>query len=963
MSRNIFGLLTCTVSLFAGCGMHAEETSPSAAEPGTLAPSFLRCEYLVDPLGIDNPEPRLSWLVESEERGQRQTAYRILVATDPEKLEQGIGDLWDTGKVSGDQTSQIVYAGLPLESRTASYWQVRVWDKDGAPSDWSAVSRWSMGLLDEDDWNARWISYEDDGSMDATRQNIVLQPARYYRAQFESPRAVRRATVYATSLGIYELSLNGEKVSDWLFTPGWSDYKERVYYNTFDVTGLIRSGDNAIGAVVADGWYSGYVGYGLLVGYGPNRSGRYFYGKTPALLVQLEIEYEDGSTEVITTDNHWKVGTGPLLEADMLMGETYDARLELPGWNKVGFDDSQWENAVFAEDNPEITANFFDRAGEREITLSFERPPVKQAYSSVPVRETETLKPVEITEPEPGKYIYDLGQNFSGVVRLKTHGPEGTRVRLRFGEMLHQDGTLMTENLRRARATNYYILSGDPEGEVYQPKFTYHGFQYVEVTGLAHEPDLDTITGIAIHSDTPLASSFESSDDMVNQLFSNVVWTQRANFFEVPTDCPQRDERLGWTGDAQVYIEASAYNADVAAFFTKWFDDLEESQLPNGAFPDYAPYPMAHGRTPEMYATAWTDAGIICPHTIYEMYGDTRVITRHYEAMRRFMEFRSERDPDLAGVNICNSWGDWLSLGPETPIEFIDAVYHAISAKKMSEMARAINKDQDAVMYDTVFRNIKQAFVEHYMNEDGTLTVDNQTACVLALEAGVVPEEHKAVVQRRLRELLEENDFRMTTGFLGTKNLLAVLSDAGYVDTAARLLQSREYPSWGYSVANGATSVWERWNSYTKEDGFANPSMNSFSHYAFGAVCQWMFQELAGIDRLSPGFKEIKIKPRIPSPDSNPDNKPIHWVDAHYDSIHGRIEVSWKRVEAGLDLAATIPANTTAVIYVPAESESQVTEGGTPISEHPDLILQGREDSFVKVEAGSGVYRFTVRAE
>lgn len=962
MSLLYRSVLYLLLPLCIGGGFHAKVFANDEEGQGVLNPSFLRSEYLVEPLGLDTPRPRLSWVVESGERGQRQAAYQILVATSAEKIDRGVGDLWDTGKVPDDATNQIVYGGLPLQARATCYWKVRVWDSQNQPSEWSFVSTWTMGLLEKTDWKAEWINYRDDDTMKASQQEIVLQPARYYRRDFAAENGVRRATIYATVLGIYQLYLNGQEISDARFAPGWSDYKERVYYNTYDATELVRQGGNALGAIVADGWYSGYVGYGLLVGYGPEKSGRYFYGKTPALMAQLEIEYEDGTTETISTDGEWTVSTGPLLEADILMGETYDARLEMPGWNTPGFDDSEWETAIPAEENPTIKRQYFDRGGEREVNLSFEEPEELQAYPAEPIRKIDTLNPVGITEPEPGTYIFDMGQNFSGVVRLHTQGPEGTRIRLRFGEMLHQDGRLMTENLRRARATNHYVLRGDPAGEVYEPQFTYHGFQYVEVTGLSHEPDLDTIQGIVLHSDIRLTSSFECSDPMVNQLFSNMVWTQRANFFEVPTDCPQRDERLGWTGDAQIYVETAAYNADVAAFMTKWMDDLEEAQLANGAFPDYAPYPMQHGRSGKAYATGWADAGIIVPYAIYQMYGDTRVIERHYEAMRRFMDFRLRRSPDFLGVVDGNTWGDWLSIGSETPIDFIDTVYFAISAKKMSEMAEAVGKSDDAVTYSEVFANIRGMFAEKYINEEGMLTVDNQTAYVLALTTGLIPDERLPAIQKHLVKLVRDNGYRMTTGFLGTKPLMFALSDAGYGDTATRLLQSRGFPSWGYSVVNGATSIWERWNSYTKEDGFGNATMNSFSHYAFGAVGQWMFQKLAGIEPASPGFKEIRIRPHVPDADSNPDQDPIHWVNARYDSIHGPIEVAWmKQKEGGFTMKTVIPANTTAVIYIPATSAAAVTEGGQAIMTHPDLTVEGREASFVKAKTGSGRYEFEVR--
>ncbi|MHC4435201.1 MAG: family 78 glycoside hydrolase catalytic domain, partial [Planctomycetota bacterium] len=637
----------------------------------------LRCEYLADPMGIETMSPRLSWVLESRERAQRQSGYQILVASELSKLSTERADLWNTGKVNSTRSVHVEYEGKRPVSGQRCFWKVRVWDRNDQPSGWSDVGTWSMGLIEASDWKAKWISFKDDSELEASQQKMVLPPARYYRKEFEARSQVRRATAYATALGIYELHINGRRVSEQMFTPGWSDYRKRLYYNTFDVSELLAAGGNTIAAIVADGWYSGYVGYGLLVGYGPNKCGRYIYGKTPALLVQLEIEYADGRTERLVTDTTWKVGTGPLVGADMLMGETYDARLEIPGWDRCGFDDGSWAKAILAEDNGSTKAIFHDKAGSEEVELGFAAPPVMQSYQAPPIRPTEMIRPVAISEPDDGAYIFDMGQNFSGVVRLSVKGARGQRIKIRHGEMLHPDGRLMTENLRKARATDFYVLKGDPVGETYEPRFTYHGFQFVELTGLAEMPTLDTVTGIVIHSDTPMVSAFSCSDEMVNQLFSNVTWTQRANFFEVPTDCPQRDERLGWTGDAQIYVRTATYNADVGAFFTKWLDDLAEAQLANGAFPDYAPYPMMHGKPNRGFATAWADAGIICPYTIYKVYGDRRVIERHYDAMSRFMAFRRKQSPDFLGVATGNGWGDWLSLGSKTPVAFIDTVYFA----------------------------------------------------------------------------------------------------------------------------------------------------------------------------------------------------------------------------------------------------------------------------------------------
>lgn len=920
----------------------------------TLTPERLRCEYRENPLGIDSNPPRLGWIVISEERGQRQTAYQLQVASSPEGLAAGTADRWDSGKVDSDETVNIPYAGAPLPSRADCYWRVKVWDMDGAESDWSEPARWTMGLMGKKEWSADWISFADGTPFDASPQNMVLPPARYYRKNFEAPKAVQRATIYATALGIYEFHLNGAPMDDRQFAPGWADYHQRAYYVTYDVTDQLRSGQNTWGAVLADGWYSGYLGFGLLVGYGPNKSGRAFYGKTPALKAQLEIEYTDGTTEIVPTDTTWKTGEGPERTADMQMGETYDARMEMPGWDAPGYDDSAWENAILAKDNGSIQSPYWDQGGDRTVELGFQEPAILQAYPGVPIHPVERIKPIGMNEIDPGVFIFDLGQNFSGVCELKVKGPAGTRVQLRHGEMLHQDGRLMTENLRKAKATDVYILKGDPNGETWRPHFTFHGFQFVEVTGLPSPPTLDTITGVVIHSDTPLRSTFACSDDMVNQLFSNIVWTQRSNFLELPTDCPQRDERLGWTGDAQIYVRAATYNADTAAFYTKWLYDLEEAQGDNGAYPEFAPHAMNHGRDGIPYGTGWMDAGIICPYTIYKVYNDTRVITRHYASMARFMDFRRSIAPDFQGVYVGNDWGDWLSLS-KTPIEYIDACYFYRTASLMAEMADAIGKTEDAAKYREWMKQIQRRFVTNYLNDDGRLAIRTQTAYAVALFVGVIPEAQRAAAGDNLAALIAEEGFAMNTGFIGTHPLLPVLTATGHHDLAVRLLQNRKFPSWGFEVVNGATTIWERWNSYTKKGGFV-AGMNSFSHYSFGAVCEWMFESLAGIDTDGPGYKHIVLRPGPPSVNSNPDFKPIDWVQAEYDSIRGKIKVAWKKTDAGFKYNLTIPANTTATLRLPVGEGATVTEGGTPLAEATGIA----QDAANTLTLQAGTYHFNL---
>ena len=936
------------------------------ATAASLNVTALCTEYLPNPLGLDSPAPRLQWQIESRERGAKQTAYRILVSSSLKSLAAGEGGVWDSGKVASDASTQIAYAGQPLGSGQEVFWKVQVWNQDGKVSRWSEPAKWSMGLLKLDDWKAQWISYRDTAPLHTDRKSLFLPPARHYHKDFAAAKPIKRAVIYVSALGLVDVHLNGKQVTEAFFEPGWADYHQRVHYRTQDVTELVRKGDNRLGAIVTDGWYAGYVGYGLLVGYGPNKVGRYFYGKTPALLTQLEIEFTDGSREIIGTDSTWRVSAdGPIREGDLIMGEAYDARREDPNWCKPdGAKAWKWENVIRAEDNGSTKAVYSDTLGNREVELGFHRPPKLQAYAAPPIRATQELNAQRLTEPKPGVYIFDLGQNFAGVIRLRVKGPAGTKLQIRYGEMLHADGRLMTENLRKARVTDYYTLRGDPKGETWMPRFTYHGFQYVEITGLPTKPGLDAVTGIVLHNDTPLTGEFACSDEVMTRFWKNTQWTQRANFIEMPTDCPQRDERLGWMGDAQIYVRTASFNADVAAFFTKWMEDVEEAQRDFGAYPDYAPYPMAHGAPGQTWGTAWTDAGIICPWTIWRVYGDTRILERHWDSMTRFMNWRKQRSPDFRGRKDGNTWGDWLNVNEATPIELIDAAYFKLDADLMTAMAGAIGRQSEANDFAKLSANLAAQFTQDYSNDDGTLKVNTQTAHVLALEFGLLPESSRSGLAQQLSERIAKNDFRMATGFLGTKPLLPVLSAHSHHDLAVRLFQSRRFPSWGYEVVNGATTVWERWDSYTKEHGFngasgnQNASMNSFSHYAFGAVIEWGFRTLAGIDTDGPGYKRIIIRPSPPTPGSNSGNEPIHWVKAHYDSIHGRIVCHWRRTGDGFELETTIPANTTATVYVPAISADKVTERGNVLAKARGVKFLRMEGDRAVLAVDSGSYRF-----
>ena len=889
----------------------------------------LRCEYLVNPCGIDQKEPRLSWVIESAQRGQRQTAYQILVAASEEILKKNQGDLWDSGKVAGDETTAIVYAGRPLASGDHCCWKVKVWDKTGQPSAWSPVATWSMGLLQPSDWKAQWVGYDKPRPRDwqetpkpAAKQKptgkqkpLILPPASYLRTTFRADKSVRSATLYATALGIFDLHLNGQRVADEYFSPGWTDYTKRVHYRAYDVTRLVRQGQNALGAVLADGWYSGHIGWHFI---------RNHYGNQPRFRGQLCIEFSDGSKAVVATGPGWKATTGPIREADFLMGETYDARQELPGWSEPGFDDAKWDG----------------------VDLGAALTPIVQWHPAPPVRAYEEFRARKITEPKPGVYVLDLGQNFAGIVRLTVSGEAGRKITLRYAERLNPDGTLYTTNLRDARAIDTYTCRG--EGiEVWQPRFTFHGFQYVEVTGLRQPPTEETVVGRALSSDTPVVGRFECSDAMLNRLHKNICYTQRSNFIDIPTDCPQRDERLGWTGDAQVYIRTATLNADVQAFFTKWLVDLEDGQRKDGQFPMVAPVKVAG----DDGGPAWADAGTVCPWTVYEVYGDRRVLAKHYDAMVRFVEFcRKRSTAELLPPKKFHCFGDWLSIKAATPMDVICTAYFAHSTRLTARAAEVLGKSEDAARFQDLFEKIKAVFNRAYVAADGRIKGDTQACYVLALAFDLLDAQKQKLAAKHLVEDIERRGGHLSTGFIGTKDLMLVLSKIGRNDVAYRLLHNDTFPSWGFSIKHGATSIWERWDGWTPERGFQDPGMNSFAHYSFGAVYQWIAENIGGIRTDGPAYKRIVIGPQ-------PGGR-LAWAKVGYRSIRGQIESDWKLDGGRLLLDVTIPANTTATVLVPATKVSDVTESGKAVQQAEGVKFLRMDGARAVLAVESGTYHF-----
>ncbi|SFR67033.1 alpha-L-rhamnosidase [Maribacter stanieri] len=897
------------------------------AGSATISIHETRVEYLENPEGIDIPHPRFSWILKGEGRNRFQSAYQIIVTSSLEKFIKNEVDIWDSGKVNSNDTNQIEYDGIPLKSDSKYYWKVKIWDESGGISEWSAPAHWSMGLLNFSNWKGLFIGHDVGYNKADKYDSLYLPPARYLRKSFKLNKKIKKATAYTTALGLYELRLNGNKVGEDYFLPGWTDYNKRLYYQTFDITDKLHEGENVIGAIVADGWYAGYIGYALLVRLDKVRE---FYGVNPSFMGQIHLEYEDGSTEIIASDKSWKSNEGAIREADIIMGETYDARLENSGWDAPNFDDSEWKSPkIYTYPNGKL-----------------------EAHPGTKVKNVEQLKPIEITEPSPGTYVFNLGKNIAGIAELKVKGNKGTKVQLRFGEILKSDGHIQTENLRKARATDTYILNGNSE-ETWQPKFTYHGFQYVEVTGYPGIPNLDAITGLVLSSIETNASTFNSSNAMNNTLFKNIKTTQSANFFEIPTDCPQRDERLGWTGDAQIYMRSATYNSDVAAFMTKFLVDLDDAQRWYGAYPNFAPFPYSR---PNQYAPAWMDVGIIIPYNMYKVYNDTRALDFMYEGMQKFMRFQEDASTDYLRPGGGNNWGDWLAVNEETSHDFIGAAFYGYDAKLMAEMAEALGKTEDAAKYRNLFENIKKAFAKKYILENGQTTEDTQTTYALALYFDLYPDGLAKKGAARLAEKIEKNGYKFTTGFLGTKHVMLALSKYGYNDISYKIFQQTEYPSWGYSVENGSTSIWERWNSYTKDDSEnsdLNAKMNSFSHYAFGSVAEWMFQHAVGIDTEDSGYRNIIIKPAI--------TKEMDFIEGSYKSINGTIASSWNWKGNNLLMNIKIPVNTKAKVTIPTSKEANIKEGNKSLNKHSSIKVLDSNENETILEIGSGVYTFSIK--
>jgi alpha-L-rhamnosidase len=756
-----------------------------------------------------------------------------------------------------------------------------------------------------DSTNAAGWSRENlvDGRTARAQGEPVIQPVSVFRKSFRIDAGVRRATAYATARGVYELRLNGKRVDNRVLAPEFTDYLKRIQYQTYDVTALLRAGENVLGATLAAGWYSGRVGLFK----------RHMYGVQPQFLARLEIELADGRTAAIITDESWgKHPDPPLRSSDILDGEIYDARKETAGWDAPGFDGRAWK-PVSAD------ANLGDA--------------VLSAQPNEPIQPVLELKPVSVSEPAPGVYIFDLGQNMAGWCRLRVRGVPGRPVRVRYGEALRDDGLLYTANLRQADQTEIYIPRSSAAA-LFEPSYTYHGFRYMEVSGLTGKPSLSDATGVVIYSASPAAGELETSSPMLNRLLANVLWTQRANMYSVPTDCPQRDERLGWMGDIQAFAQTAIFNMDMAGFLTKWLRDVRDDQAPDGRFPNFAPNPeTASGALRSFGAPAWADAGVIVPWRMYQNYGDRRLLAEHFGAARRWVDYVHAHNPNLLWEkNRHADYNDWLNAdtiiqegwprqGGEVPKPIFGTAFWAHSTDLVARMAGVLGRAEDAARYGKLFEGIKAAFNRAYVKADGRIESDTQTAYALALHFNLLPEALRPAAARYMVEGSARYGGHLSTGIQGTHRLMLELAREGRTEEAYRYLLLRSFPSWGFMIENGATTIWERWDGYVKGRGFQGPGMNSFNHWAFGAVGEWMWRVILGLnpDDAAPGFAHFILRPQ---PGGG-----LTSASGTYNSIRGPIRVAWRIENGSLALNVSVPPNTTATVHMPSPGASPVRIG------------------------------------
>jgi|UniRef100_UPI004048F8B0 alpha-L-rhamnosidase len=884
-------------------------------------PVQLRCNHLTNPLGLHDQVPALSWRLATDgHRGARQNAYRIHVST----KRTGAADLWDSGWINSAKSNDIAYAGHQLKSRSRAWWRIEIRDERNQTAT-SALAFWEMGLLAPEEWQGAWIGSALAGGPDSA------VPSPYLRTMFNVNSKIARARLYVTALGLYEFQINGQRIGRDEFTPGWTDYAKRVQYQVYDITDQLHHGANAAGAILGDGWYCGRVGW----------RNRAYYGDRPKLMAQIVITYRDGSEQIVATNEAWKTACGAIVENDFMHGETHDARRELTGWSHTKYDDRTWLPVT-----------------------TFSKPTIEISPTlGTTVQNTQQIKPIG----EPNKieawpdpvWIFDLGQNIAGRVCLQVKGRAGQIIRIRYAEVINADGSIYTDNLRAARVTDYYILRGNPAGESWEPKFTFHGFRYVEVGGHPETLTAEAITGIVLHNDIPRTGDFSCSDPLINQLQRNIDWGQRGNFLEVPTDCPQRNERLGWMGDAQVFIRTAAWNRDVASFFTKWQRDIDDAQQPDGAMPAVVPH--INGVPPDG-GPAWADAAVICPWTIYLCYGDKALLARHFAPLEKFVNYMEKNSTALIrshpDAKVWHGFGDWLALDGSgnvfgnTPKDLIGTAMFCYSTDLLAKIARVLDREPQAVRLEKLANRIRRAYQKRFVTDNGVVTGLTQTSYVLTLHFDLAPESLRPKLMGELVRDIVQRGHKLSTGFVGASYMPHVLSRFGRLDIAYKLLHQKAWPSWLYAVTQGATTIWERWDGWTKENGFQDKGMNSFNHYAYGAIGCWLYQVVAGIeiDPAQPAYKHILLAPK-------PGGE-LTRARGRLQSIHGEIISSWKLGTNRFDWAVTVPPNTTATATFPVSAQAKITEGGKSLSQAVGVTPTTAGKRSPSYQLTSGHYKF-----
>lgn len=895
-----FIVFTATIILFTGWAY------------GQLTVSEMLTENRINPVGLDIHDPRFSWIIISDERQIFQTAYEIRVDVNENNIDNESSTIWSSGKISSSQSVHVPYSGQSLKPGTKYFWKVRVWDNKGNVSDWSKTAWWQTGLMSNDAWMADWIAAGEN-------DNVTVH---YFRKDFplEAQKQIKKATAYLTARGMYVASINGKRVGDAYLTPGWTSYNNRIQYQAYDVKDLLHAGTNTLGIILGEGWYGG-------------RISRNVYGSDPALLVQMVVEYTDGTTVIIKSDDTWKTSTGPILSSSIYDGEIYDSSKELGEWYKPGYDNSSWNNVIIED---------------------YTKDNIIHTYNE-PVRKHEELKPADIFVSPGGDTIVDFGQNLVGWVKMAVKGTKGDSVILSHAEVLDKEGNFYIENLRGAKQRNIYILNG--KEQVFEPHFTWQGFRYVKVEGAGEIPDPAEMTAVALYSDMEKTGFFTTSNPDLNQLQSNIIWGQKGNFLDVPTDCPQRDERLGWTGDAQVFCSTAAFNMNVNNFFSKWLKDLAADQFDDGNVPVVIPNVLGKRSAG---SAGWSDAATIIPWNIYLSYGDKKVLEDQYPSMKAWVDYLVNVSNDLLRNNGFH-YGDWLfySLDDDnggrsavTDKYLIAQCFFANSVKILTETATLLEKDEDSKYYSALYGQIKDIFNNEFVTPSGQLVSNTQTAYVLALQFDLLPDTKREQAVNRLVTNIREYGDHITTGFLGTPYINHVLTRFNKIDVAYELLLQDAYPSWLYPVRKGATTIWERWNGIKPDGSFQYASMNSFNHYAYGAIGDWMYKVIAGINPEKPGYSEFVINPR---PGGG-----LTSANGSLNTYYGLIRSKWNIENNQFNIEIEIPVNTSAKVYLPASSADQITEGGEKISGMKTIDLIEIKDDYVLLILGSGKYNFTV---